>query len=96
MLEERDPIAMGLYVAAACSGLEAGLDSVFALMEPRLASRLTHFGIHFRQMGEPVEHRGLRAPFYITKQALFEGIEPKTRALMEVITGDLRKGLRGR
>ena len=85
------PIAMSLYLAAASIGLDAGLESVFALMEPRLAARLNRYGIKFRQMGEPIEHRGQRAPFIITREDLFAGIEPKALALLQVIQGDLRK-----
>ena len=88
-------IAMDLYVAtAACSGLEAGLDRVFALMEPRLSSKRTGFGIQFRQMGDPVEHRGMGAPYYIDRQMLFDGLQPRVRALLEVVTRDLRRGRR--
>ena len=37
-------IALGLYLAAASIGLDAALESVFAMMEPRLARQLTRFG----------------------------------------------------
>lgn len=87
-------IAMGLYVAAACSGLQAGLEGVFALMEPRLAARLSQYSLKFRQMGDPIEHRGQRAPFFISREMLYGGIDPKVRGLLDVIDGDLRRGMR--
>jgi hypothetical protein len=40
-------IALGLYLAAASIGLDAALESVFAMMEPRLARQLMRFGIRF-------------------------------------------------
>lgn len=83
------PIAMGLYLAAAASGLITGMEGVFALMEPRLARRLIGYGIAFRQVGDPVEHRGLRAPFYIDRPALYGGLQPVLRGFLEVIEGDL-------
>lgn len=84
-------IALGLYLSAAATGLIKGLDGVFALMEPRLARRLGAYGIKFIQVGDPVEHRGQRAPFFISREALYAGMSPPVRGLLEVIEDDLRK-----
>jgi len=84
-------IALGLYLSAAAMGLIKGLDGVFALMEPRLARRLGTYGIKFIQVGEAVEHRGERAPFFISRAALYAGLPPPVRGLLEVIESDLRK-----
>jgi N-acyl amino acid synthase of PEP-CTERM/exosortase system len=84
-------IALGLYLAAAAIGLIKGLDGVFALMEPRLARRLGTYGIRFVQVGDPVEHRGQRAPFFISRADLYAGVPPPVRGLLEVIEDDLRK-----
>ena len=92
----RDPrrstphIAVGLYLAAAASGLLTGMEGVFALMEPRLARRLRHYGILFRQMGEPIEHRGTRVPYYISREDLYGRIAPEVRGLLDVVQGDLQ------
>lgn len=86
------PIAMGLYLAAACSGLLSGKDGVFALMEPKLARRLRGFGIHFHQVGEGIEHRGMRAPFYISRQDLQGRISPKVRGFLDTVCSDVRRG----
>lgn len=84
-------IALGLYLSAAAMGLIKGLDGVFALMEPRLARRLGSYGIKFVQVGDPVEHRGQRAPFFISREALYAGVPPPVRGLLEVVEDDLRK-----
>jgi len=84
-------IALGLYLSAAATGLIKGLDGVFALMEPRLARRLGAYGLKFIQVGEPVEHRGQRAPFFISREALYANIAPPVRGLLEVVEDDLRK-----
>lgn len=84
-------IALGLYLSAAATGLIKGLDGVFALMEPRLARRLGSYGIKFIQVGDPVEHRGQRAPFFISREALYASMAPPVRGLLEVIEDDLRK-----
>ncbi len=86
------PIAMGLYLAAACSGLQAGKQGVFALMEPRLARRLRGYGIRFRQVGEGIEHKGIRAPFYIGREDLYGGLVPRVRGFLDVVCGDVRFG----
>jgi N-acyl amino acid synthase of PEP-CTERM/exosortase system len=84
-------IALGLYLGAAAIGLIRGLDGVFALMEPRLARRLGTYGIKFEQVGDPVEHRGQRAPFFVSRAALYAGLPPIVRGLLEVIETDLRE-----
>ena len=82
-------IALGLYLGAASFGLEAGMSCVFAMMEPRLARLLKMAGIHFRQAGGVLEYRGLRAPFYITREALFDHLRPEMRELLDAIGEDL-------
>jgi N-acyl amino acid synthase of PEP-CTERM/exosortase system len=82
-------VALCLSLAAAASGLRCGLTGVFALMEPRLRKRLGAFGFHFQQIGEPVPHRGLRIPYFISRDDLYAGLPPAGRALLEVIDEDL-------
>lgn len=84
-------IALGLYLSAAALGLIKGLNGVFALMEPRLARRLGTYGIRFQQVGEPVEHRGERAPFFISRENLYASLPSLVRGLLEVVERDLRR-----
>ncbi len=91
-LEERRSfplIAFGLYLSAAASGLNTGLERAFAMMEPRLARRLRIFGINFEQIGEPVEHRGLRAPFQITEKGLYSRMPEDLKLLLNDIRQDV-------
>jgi N-acyl amino acid synthase of PEP-CTERM/exosortase system len=82
-------IALGLYLGAASIGIGEGLTGVFAMMEPRLARVLRILGIHFQQVGKTLEHRGTRAPFYISRESLFTHLPPDLRALLEAIEEDL-------
>lgn len=82
-------IALGLYLAAATIGLSEGMDGVYAMMEPRLARHLHYGGIFFEQVGEAVEFRGKRAPFYISRAMLFEHLSPPLRGLLDAIAEDL-------
>ncbi len=78
-------VALGLYLAITAMGLKQGLDGVFAMMEPRLARQLRRFGFCFSQVGEAIEHRGLRAPFLIDRNALFENLKPEYLDLLNNI-----------
>lgn len=75
-------VALGLYVAITAMGLNQGLEGVFAMMESRLARQLRRFGILFRQIGAEIEHRGTRAPFFISRDDLFNNFKPECRELL--------------
>ena len=91
--QRRSPhIALGLYMAATSIGLDAGLDGVFAMMEPRLARHLKRFGIEFQQAGGVMEYHGQRAAYYISRDGLFEGLHPEIEALLFSIKADLAAG----
>jgi N-acyl amino acid synthase of PEP-CTERM/exosortase system len=87
-------IALGLYLAAASIGLLMGLHGVFAMMELRLARRLSHYGIRFVQVGQVMDYHGPRAPFYIDRAGLLNELLPDPRALLDVITDDLENSVR--
>jgi N-acyl amino acid synthase of PEP-CTERM/exosortase system len=82
-------VALGLYLAITAMGLSQGLDGVFAMMEPRLARQLRRFGIDFQQVGAAVDHRGLRAPYFLSRAQLFSQLKPDCRKLLHSI----RQGL---
>ncbi|NEX22880.1 PEP-CTERM/exosortase system-associated acyltransferase [Thiorhodococcus mannitoliphagus] len=82
-------IALGLYLAAATVGLSEGLTGVYAMMEPRLARHLHFGGIFFQQVGEAIEYRGARAPFYISRLMLFQHLNSPLRGLLDAIAEDL-------
>lgn len=82
-------IAVGLYLAVAAMGLSKGLDGVFAMMEPRLARQLSHFGIHCEQAGNAVEHRGTRVPYFISSNSLLDNLKLECKTLLNKIQGCL-------
>lgn len=88
-------VALCLSLGAAAMGLSCGLRGVFALMEPRLERHLRNQGIGFRQIGQKVDYRGLRIPFFITREDLYAGLPPSGWALLEVIQEDLAEALSG-
>lgn len=82
-------LSLGLYLAAAAIGLLAGLEGVFAMMEPRLARHLVRYGIGFEQVGALIDYHGPRAPFYISRDMLLANLKPETRVLLETVREDL-------
>ncbi len=83
-------VALGLYIAITAMGLKQGLEGVFAMMEPRLARQLRRFGFHFDQVGDTVEHRGKRAPFFISRESLFNKLKPELIELLDNIQHQLK------
>jgi N-acyl amino acid synthase of PEP-CTERM/exosortase system len=55
-------IPIGLYLGATALAKHLGLEWVFVLTEPRLASHFAKLGLEITQIGAPVEHRGTRIP----------------------------------
>lgn len=82
-------ISLGLYLAMTAIVLNQGLKGVFAMMEPRLARRLRRLGILFEQVGEAVEHHGLRGPFLIHCDSILNTLKPDCRALLGKIQNSL-------
>ncbi len=86
-------IALGLYLGASAVGLADGATGVYAMMEPRLARHLRFAGIRFEQVGEPIEFRGKRAPYYISRKTLFRYLTRPLRKLLFAIADDMQLGL---
>lgn len=82
-------IAVGLYLAGAALGLQEGLSGVFVMMEPRLARHLSLYDIHFTPVGEVVDYHGRRGPYYISREALLDGLSPPLAELLARIRTDL-------
>jgi N-acyl amino acid synthase of PEP-CTERM/exosortase system len=83
-------IALGLYLGASAVGLADGASGVYAMMEPRLARHLRVAGIHFEQVGEPIDFKGMRAPYYISRKALFGHLSRPLRRLLYAIAEDMQ------
>jgi N-acyl amino acid synthase of PEP-CTERM/exosortase system len=83
-------IALGLYLGASAVGLADGAEGVYAMMEPRLARHLRYAGIRFEQVGDPIDFRGLRAPYYISRETLFKHLSRPLRKLLGAIAEEMR------
>lgn len=82
-------IAIGLYMAAATMVIDTGIRHVYVMMEPRLARSMKFVGIHFVQLGEPIEYHGVRAPYYINAEIFMSKLSPGFKNLYEAIEYDI-------
>jgi len=87
-------IALGLYLSAAAAGLSEGMSGVYAMMEPRLARHLKFAGINFVQVGDPIEFRGKRAPYYISREILLKNLDKPLRGLLYAVADDMNINLK--
>jgi N-acyl amino acid synthase of PEP-CTERM/exosortase system len=86
-------ISVGLYLTAAAIAIDNGCDHCFVMMEPRLARSMALIGIKFKQLGEPVEYHGLRAPYYIDGKIFLQNLSPGFKALNQAIEKSIRPQL---
>ena len=77
-------------MAAATMGINMGIRHVYVMMEPRLARSMKFIGITFKQLGNPVEYHGLRAPYYINSDIFMNNLTPGFRALYQTIEQEIR------
>ncbi len=82
-------IAIGLYMAAATMGMNTGIRHVYVMMEPRLAHSMKFIGIHFLQLGAPVDYHGVRAPYYINPEIFMKNLSPGFKSLYRTIEKDI-------
>ena len=83
-------IALGLYLSAATVGLAEDMAGVYAMMEPRLARHLKFVGLVPKQVGEPIDYHGIRAPYYISRISLKKHLAKPLKALLAAIADDLQ------
>lgn len=82
-------LPMCLTFAGLAVLIEQKLDYGVALMEPRLAKLLERFGINLKQIGQPIDHFGLRAPFLIFPENSYQNLTPEYQCLYDSIRSEL-------
>jgi N-acyl amino acid synthase of PEP-CTERM/exosortase system len=78
-------IPVSLYLGATAIARHVGIEHVFVLTEPRLASHFSRIGFDIRAVGGPIEHRGTRVPSMLSSSKVVERMRPLIRPLYEVI-----------
>ncbi len=82
-------IAIGMYLGLIAVSKRIQLNTVFALMEPRLMKRLGRLGFRFEQLGAGLNHKGHRAPFRMPVHSATHQLSPEMRRLYECIDAQL-------
>ena len=82
-------IAVAGFLAATALTDLSGRRNVFAMMEPFLPRMLKRSGIFFEQVGEEVDHHGIRAPYFITTQSALHNMRSDLRELYDAIYGQV-------
>jgi N-acyl amino acid synthase of PEP-CTERM/exosortase system len=78
-------IPVSLYLGAAAIARHLGVEHVFVLTEPRLASHFSRIGFDIRVIGAAIEHRGTRVPSVLSSSKVVEGLRPLIQPLYSVI-----------
>jgi len=84
--ETRFPfVPVSLYLGAAAIARRFGIEHVFVLTEPRLASHFVRIGFDIRAIGGPIEHRGTRVPSLLSSSKVVAGLRPIIRPMYNII-----------
>lgn len=78
-------IPVSLYLGIAAIAHHIGLDCVFVLTEPRLATHFSRIGLSIEAIGDSIEHRGTRVPSMFRASTFVPQLRPMIRPLYEVI-----------
>ncbi|HEY1327423.1 MAG TPA: PEP-CTERM/exosortase system-associated acyltransferase [Casimicrobiaceae bacterium] len=82
-------IPVGLYLGMIAQARRHGIETLFVLTEPRLASHLSRLGVRITRIGGAVEHRGARVPSMLRVAEVIDGFGALVRPLYEVIAGEI-------
>lgn len=82
-------IPIGLYLGAIAMAEWHQIDTLFVLTEPRLAAHFAKAGVEIRQIGGPIEHRGIRVPSMMDVQSVIKGLRFLVKPIWRVVREDI-------
>lgn len=86
-------IPVGLYLGAVFLAERQGIETLFVLTEPRLAAHFGKLGVKIRQIGSPVEHRGIRVPSMMDVQSIIKNMRWLVRPIWNTVKEQMQSGL---
>ena len=89
-------IPVALYLATTELAAMNGIDQMFVLTDPRLAAHFARLGVTVRQIGSPVEHRGLRVPSMLDVQDILRSLNFIMRPLYEEVAQEVHRAMEQR
>lgn len=88
-------ILIGLYLGIVAIARLHKIETLFILTEPRLADHFRKLGVEIRQIGEPVEHRGMRVPSIMSVSDIIIGLNAYVRPMYDEIVEAVRSAYCG-
>jgi N-acyl amino acid synthase of PEP-CTERM/exosortase system len=88
-------ILVGLYLGVVAVSIYHAIDNLFVLTEPRLAQHFFRLGIEIKQIGDPVEHRGIRIPSVIRLDKIVESLNRFVKPLYAEVFEEVRRAYAG-
>lgn len=84
-------IAVACFFAATVLTELDSRTNVFAMMEPFLPRMMHRSGIDFQRVGKDIDYHGIRAPYFITTQAVLDSMHPELHELYQWIKESIVK-----
>lgn len=78
-------IPVSLYLGATAIARRLGIENIFVLTEPRLASHFSRIGFDLQVIGGEIEHRGKRVPSVMTTSKIVKNLRPMIQPLYQMI-----------
>ncbi|MCB1886464.1 MAG: PEP-CTERM/exosortase system-associated acyltransferase [Rhodocyclaceae bacterium] len=85
-------IPVGLYLGAVYMARREGIETLFVLTEPRLAAHFGKLGVRIRQIGGPVEHRGIRVPSVMDVNSIIKGLRWLLKPIWKTVCEEMDEG----
>ena len=82
-------IPIALYLGTVELARLNGINTLFVLTEPRLASHFRKLGVNIQTIGAPVEHRGQRIPSMLNTIDIVKDMRMLLRPLYRVIAAEV-------
>lgn len=82
-------IPVSLYMGAIAIAARQGIDTLFVLTEPRLASHFAKLGVRITRIGGPIEHRGTRIPSMIDVRDVIDNMRLLMRPLWREVVAEI-------
>ncbi|WP_421861773.1 PEP-CTERM/exosortase system-associated acyltransferase [Motiliproteus sp.] len=89
-------IPIGLYLGLLEMARINGIETLYILTEPGLARHFCKLGGKLEQIGEPIEHRGTRAPYKMEVNKVIADMSLMLRPLFKVICKEVHQGYSGK
>ena len=86
-------MTLGLYLAMVALARWKGIDTLFMLTEPVLATSIAHLGVEVHLIGAPIEHRGTRIPAALFIDEIVAHMDARVRPFFDTITEEIERAV---